>query len=112
MEKVSSENHKFAKYLMFSFYSNYHYFLFASKTLATETCDDTCVEGCNCPDGKTLNDEGECIPTSQCPCLFDGKEFQPGFEAMFESEIWLVFIDFFSLSFIIISSFFPCETSV
>ncbi|KAG8236359.1 hypothetical protein J437_LFUL016579, partial [Ladona fulva] len=41
-------------------------------------CKRKCAEGCNCPEGETLNSRGECIPISSCPCLHQGLEFQPG----------------------------------
>ncbi|XP_063975011.1 hemocytin [Diachasmimorpha longicaudata] len=43
-----------------------------------EDCRQECVEGCNCPEGQTLNPYGECIPIGQCPCTFNGMEFRPG----------------------------------
>ncbi|XP_062907004.1 SCO-spondin [Mobula hypostoma] len=30
-----------------------------------------CVPGCSCPDGLVLDDEGQCIPPSLCPCLLE-----------------------------------------
>ncbi|RUS78727.1 hypothetical protein EGW08_013514, partial [Elysia chlorotica] len=50
-------------------------------------CDTKCVEGCNCPAGQTLSDEGICIPFADCPCFFDGREYQPGFSALMGSKI-------------------------
>ena len=55
----------------------------------TRTCDDVatnpickeqCVEGCNCPEGETLNEYGECIPIGQCRCQYDGLEFNAGYK--------------------------------
>ncbi|XP_076276507.1 hemolectin isoform X2 [Lasioglossum baleicum] len=45
-----------------------------------QDCRQQCVEGCNCPEGETLDVHGECILIGQCPCVhagFDG-EFQAG----------------------------------
>ncbi|KAF4518674.1 hypothetical protein B566_EDAN002708, partial [Ephemera danica] len=42
------------------------------------TCKSTCVQGCSCPRGQTLNREGVCILLERCPCLYDGKEFAFG----------------------------------
>ncbi|CAG9836626.1 unnamed protein product [Diabrotica balteata] len=42
-------------------------------------CKPQCVEGCNCPDGQTLDDNGECIPIGQCKCHYRGMEFPPGY---------------------------------
>ena len=38
-------------------------------------CPDSCAEGCHCPVGESLNENGECIPISQCPCEKFGIEF-------------------------------------
>jgi von Willebrand factor len=43
-----------------------------------ETCSQRCVEGCNCPQGQTLDKNGDCVPISQCPCLHQGREYEPG----------------------------------
>uniref|UniRef100_A0AAR5QHC1 Hemocytin n=1 Tax=Dendroctonus ponderosae TaxID=77166 RepID=A0AAR5QHC1_DENPD len=43
-------------------------------------CKPQCVEGCNCPDGEALEDNGECIPIGQCKCQQDGLEFQAGYK--------------------------------
>ncbi|XP_011303247.1 hemocytin [Fopius arisanus] len=43
-----------------------------------EGCRQECVEGCNCPEGQTINAYGECIPIGQCPCTFNGMEFKAG----------------------------------
>ncbi|XP_037075331.1 hemocytin-like [Pollicipes pollicipes] len=47
--------------------------------LATNTeCEKRCVEGCQCPSGLTLDNEGRCSPISQCPCVHNNKEYKPG----------------------------------
>ncbi|XP_066254573.1 hemocytin [Euwallacea similis] len=55
----------------------------------TRTCDDLslnpdckpqCVEGCNCPEGEALDDNGECIPIGQCKCYQEGLDFQAGYK--------------------------------
>ncbi|XP_031828807.2 hemolectin [Nomia melanderi] len=43
-----------------------------------QDCRQECVEGCNCPEGETLDVHGECIPIGQCPCIYAGLEFQSG----------------------------------
>lgn len=43
-------------------------------------CKVQCAEGCNCPEGQALDDNGECIPIGQCKCQFDGMEFVPGYK--------------------------------
>ncbi|KAM8927862.1 IgGFc-binding protein-like [Pelodytes ibericus] len=35
-------------------------------------CSDACVETCECKDGYVL-DEGKCIPSGRCGCLYEGK---------------------------------------
>ncbi|CAG9772868.1 unnamed protein product [Ceutorhynchus assimilis] len=43
-------------------------------------CKPQCVEGCNCPEGQALDDDGECVPIGQCKCYQDGLEFQAGYK--------------------------------
>ncbi|KAJ3643777.1 hypothetical protein Zmor_026489 [Zophobas morio] len=43
-------------------------------------CKPQCVEGCNCPDGEALNDDGECVPIGECKCTYDGLQFHPGYK--------------------------------
>ncbi|XP_026667953.1 hemocytin isoform X2 [Ceratina calcarata] len=43
-----------------------------------QDCRQECVEGCNCPEGQTLDVHGECIPIGQCPCTYGGMEFVAG----------------------------------
>ncbi|XP_056642321.1 hemocytin [Diorhabda sublineata] len=44
-----------------------------------ENCKPQCVEGCNCPEGQTLDDNGECIAIRQCQCQYRGTDFPPGY---------------------------------
>lgn len=53
-----------------------------------DICQASCVEGCNCPDGQTLNDDGQCIPTEDCPCVFDGRYYPPGYTTLKGRDIW------------------------
>ena len=53
-----------------------------------EDCKASCVEGCNCPDGQALNDEGQCTDVTQCPCVFDGREYPAGYTTLKGTEIW------------------------
>lgn len=55
---------------------------------AGSTCTAHCVEGCNCPDGQALDNQGQCVPVSQCPCVFDGHEFPPGYKALKGAQLW------------------------
>ncbi|KAJ8974052.1 hypothetical protein NQ317_002298, partial [Molorchus minor] len=43
-------------------------------------CKSLCAEGCNCPDGQALDDNGECIPIGQCKCQHEGMEFPSGYK--------------------------------
>lgn len=52
-----------------------------------ELCDAKCVEGCNCPDGQTLNADGVCVSITQCPCIFQGRDYPPGYTTLQGSEI-------------------------
>lgn len=51
-------------------------------------CISECTEGCNCPPGQSLDDDGECIPKMQCPCIFDDREYPAGFATMKGDEFW------------------------
>ncbi|XP_072179240.1 uncharacterized protein [Diadema setosum] len=44
------------------------------------TCAETneCIEGCNCPTGTVLDDEGNCISPSNCPCHYQEQSYPPG----------------------------------
>ncbi|CAK7298750.1 MUC19 [Vulpes lagopus] len=35
-------------------------------------------DGCTCPDGMYQNNEGNCVPKSQCDCYVSGEVMQPG----------------------------------
>lgn len=42
-----------------------------------QNCKQECVEGCNCPEGQTLDaSNGECIPIAQCPCVYADREYE------------------------------------
>lgn len=56
-------------------------------------CEDSCVEGCFCPDGLTLNSKDQCVPVQECPCQFDGKEVEAGKSFSKSNEIWYVLVD-------------------
>ncbi|XP_030749920.1 hemocytin [Sitophilus oryzae] len=43
-------------------------------------CKRQCVEGCNCPEGEALDDNGECIPIGQCKCQHEGLDFPAGYK--------------------------------
>ena len=61
------------------------------RSLATaDTCTPTCVEGCTCPDGMTLDDSGLCVDVLRCPCIFDGREYPVGYTTLKGTDIWWV----------------------
>ncbi|XP_044005452.1 mucin-2-like [Aphidius gifuensis] len=45
-------------------------------------CNRECVEGCNCPEGQTLDSHGECVDIDLCPCYNEGMEFKPGYRGI------------------------------
>nr|XP_012788811.1 unnamed protein product [Sorex araneus] len=40
--------------------------------------DDVPVDGCTCADGMYRNNEGNCVPKSQCDCYLNDEVMQPG----------------------------------
>ena len=51
-------------------------------------CESTCVEGCACPPGLTLNDKDQCVPVNECPCTFDGNDVAAGQQLLKGNELW------------------------
>lgn len=45
-----------------------------------DKCTSSCVEGCRCPNGLSLNDQHECIPTKMCPCMYKSMIFNAGYK--------------------------------
>ncbi|XP_027716005.1 mucin-5B-like [Vombatus ursinus] len=43
-----------------------------SETDVTCSIHFSPVDGCVCPDGTYLNDAGQCVPATQCPCYYKG----------------------------------------
>ncbi|KRT85525.1 hypothetical protein AMK59_1154, partial [Oryctes borbonicus] len=43
-------------------------------------CAETCIEGCNCAPGTTMDESGQCVPVAQCKCRIDGIVYPPGFQ--------------------------------
>ncbi|XP_016117247.1 mucin-5AC-like, partial [Sinocyclocheilus grahami] len=43
-------------------------------------CEDQCIEGCFCPEGYLFDDLSDrgCIAQNQCPCIHNGKIYEPG----------------------------------
>ncbi|XP_018418206.1 PREDICTED: von Willebrand factor [Nanorana parkeri] len=42
-----------------------------------EVCQESCIDGCNCPEGKVL-DGARCIDPSECSCVHAGKRYPTG----------------------------------
>ncbi|KAM4748779.1 von Willebrand factor [Rhinophrynus dorsalis] len=42
-----------------------------------EVCQEQCIDGCSCPDGKVL-DGDRCIEASECSCIHSGKRYPAG----------------------------------
>jgi von Willebrand factor len=55
-------------------------------------CSSICVEGCNCPSGETLDKNGDCIPVTDCPCVYQGVEYPASTKHLKgngpQTEIW------------------------
>uniref|UniRef100_A0A1Y1MR36 VWFD domain-containing protein n=3 Tax=Photinus pyralis TaxID=7054 RepID=A0A1Y1MR36_PHOPY len=49
-----------------------------SQIAKQEECQPECVEGCNCPVGQALNQQGTCVPIASCECEMDGAIFPAG----------------------------------
>ena len=45
---------------------------------ANLACEEQCVPGCQCPDGKLLNYAGVCVSAAQCPCEFQRSFVESG----------------------------------
>ncbi|EFN85665.1 Hemocytin [Harpegnathos saltator] len=41
-----------------------------------QDCKQECAEGCNCPEGQTLDANGECIPIAECSCTHAGRKYK------------------------------------
>ncbi|XP_034481426.1 hemocytin [Drosophila innubila] len=53
------------------------------------SCTRECVEGCRCPHGEYINDDGVCVPKHKCHCSFDGMIFRPGYKEVRPGEKFL-----------------------
>lgn len=57
-------------------------------------CKQHCVEGCNCPEGETLDEHGECISIGRCGCQHEGIPFPADYKevrpASKNLELWYV----------------------
>ncbi|XP_048589569.1 protein kinase C-binding protein NELL2 [Nematostella vectensis] len=43
-----------------------------------DPCDGQCSEGCFCPRGLVMNEDGKCGSPSTCKCSYKGRVFKPG----------------------------------
>ncbi|KAF4531557.1 hypothetical protein B566_EDAN013560 [Ephemera danica] len=48
------------------------------RDLQQASCESKCVEGCNCPEGRTLDAEGNCVALEECACMNEGREYHHG----------------------------------
>ncbi|XP_035665590.1 mucin-5AC-like [Branchiostoma floridae] len=48
--------------------------------MVEEKCEETCVEGCDCPEGEILSDDGkQCVHPKDCVCMHvEGKAYYEG----------------------------------
>nr|XP_022911977.1 von Willebrand factor-like [Onthophagus taurus] len=44
------------------------------------TCQKQCLEGCGCPEGKTLDENNKCVEIENCKCKLNGKYFPKGYK--------------------------------
>lgn len=51
-----------------------------SSISGSPKCRKSCVEGCNCKPGETLDESGECVPVGTCQCTQEGLLFPPGYK--------------------------------
>lgn len=49
-------------------------------------CRLPCSEGCWCPKGQVLNENGECVTVSMCKCLYNDIEYAPGYKELRRSR--------------------------
>ncbi|XP_044212417.1 mucin-2-like [Thunnus albacares] len=54
------------------------------------TSDFLPVDGCSCPEGLYLNENGKCVPMAKCPCYHDEVYIKPGKSINMKDEHWLV----------------------
>ncbi|XP_071050008.1 IgGFc-binding protein-like [Onthophagus taurus] len=49
-------------------------------------CQKKCVEGCNCPEGTSLNSYGKCVPFNECNCVYIDARFAQDFTFIHEEN--------------------------
>ncbi|XP_062928544.1 von Willebrand factor [Mobula hypostoma] len=50
-------------------------------------CTEFCLEGCYCPPNQFANDDGQCVPKSECSCYFNDEIYKPHEDIAFENVI-------------------------
>ncbi|KAE8607116.1 hypothetical protein XENTR_v10011023 [Xenopus tropicalis] len=48
------------------------------STFDKECYSTKCISGCMCPSGLMLDDKGNCIQESDCPCVYNDEFYSPG----------------------------------
>ena len=48
----------------------------------------SCVPGCQCPEGLAQDDQGQCVPVSICPCVHGGVVYPPGSSVQISCNNW------------------------
>lgn len=46
------------------------------------------VDGCACPHGTFLDDEGECVPATSCPCYYGDSTVPSGESLQEHGAVW------------------------
>ncbi|XP_067860893.1 von Willebrand factor [Heptranchias perlo] len=47
-------------------------------------CTEFCLEGCYCPPNQYANEDGQCVPKSECSCYFNDEIYKPHEDINFE----------------------------
>lgn len=48
------------------------------------------VDGCSCPEGLYVDNNGMCVPMAKCPCYHNGEHVKPGKSISIKDNHWLV----------------------
>ncbi|XP_051890123.1 von Willebrand factor [Pristis pectinata] len=48
-------------------------------------CTEFCLEGCYCPPNQYANEDGQCVPKSECSCYFNDEIYRPHEDIAFEN---------------------------
>uniref|UniRef100_H2Z9B9 VWFD domain-containing protein n=1 Tax=Ciona savignyi TaxID=51511 RepID=H2Z9B9_CIOSA len=48
------------------------------STLSGTACSFVCQPGCYCPEGLYLNDDGACVESQECGCVYEGEKYAAG----------------------------------